>query len=99
MKLKDLKILFVLIFFTTGLTAGQDYIFFSDSPTTDYYDPSYLYQNSPSYIERFNDDTKFPVSTDIYYSGTNSLKLHWNSQNGGRLGRCRSRSRMAGNGC
>ncbi len=80
------RIIISLVTFTFGLTAGQEYIFFSDSPTNNYYDPSYLYQNPPSYLERYNNDTKFPVSSSEYFSGTNSLKLHWISQTGGDWG-------------
>jgi hypothetical protein len=64
---------------------SQDYIFFSDSPNSSYYDPSWGFANSPSFLERVN-GSKFPVSTTYYYSGLNSLKLKWISQTGGDWG-------------
>ena len=57
-------------------TKAQDYIFFSDSPNNTYYDASFGFVNEPSMLERYNGN-KFPVSTDFFYSGSNSLKLRW----------------------
>lgn len=62
----------------------DDYIFFDDSPTTTSYDPSWGYVNSPSTLERVGD--KFPVDSDTYFQGENSLRLHWTSKPGGDWG-------------
>jgi hypothetical protein len=64
---------------------SQDYIFFNDSPYDTYYDPSWGFANAPSILERIN-DSKFPVSTNYFYTGLNSLKLKWNSKAGGDWG-------------
>ena len=77
-------ILFFLIFNSYSL--AQDYVFFDDSPIENYYDQSFGFVNSPSYLElAFNND-KFPVDSTHYYSGKNSLKLHWSSKTGGDWG-------------
>ena len=64
---------------------SQDYIFFSDSPNSTYFDPSWGFANIPSTLERINEN-KFPVSTTFFFSGINSLKLSWNSKTGGDWG-------------
>src|SRR5690606_24520333 len=61
---------------------AEDYIFFNDSPSNIFYDPSWGNFNEPSYVELVNSN-KFPVSTAYYFTGINSLKLHWNSKAGG----------------
>jgi len=63
---------------------ADDYIFFDDSPSDDSYDPSWGYVNAPSQLERVGE--KFPVSTDYYFQGQNSLKLSWTSNSGGDWG-------------
>ena len=81
-----------LIFFITFLIASfalpqsdyEDYVFFDDSPAEVSYDPSWGYVNSPSQLERVGE--KFPVSTDYFFQGSNSLKLHWTSKAGGDWG-------------
>ncbi len=61
---------------------GQGFTFFDDSSDPDYYDPSWGFFNSPSFLELKN-QSKFPVSNLHVYSGLNSLRLNWNSQSGG----------------
>lgn len=63
---------------------ADDYVFFDDSPSNDSYDPSWGYVNAPSQLERVGE--KFPVSTDYYFQGQNSLKLSWTSNAGGDWG-------------
>jgi len=63
---------------------ADDYIFFDDSPSNDSYDPSWGYVNAPSHLEQVGE--KFPVSTDYYFQGQNSLKLSWTSNSGGDWG-------------
>ena len=77
---KRLHVLFYVLFITGSLFA-QEYFFFSDVFTGDYYDASWGFKSSPSTLELSGD--KFKVSYDQYYSGTNSLILHWNSASGG----------------
>jgi lysophospholipase L1-like esterase len=62
----------------------QDFIFFSDSPTSSFYDPSWGYVNVPSTLERVGD--KFPVSSEYSLVGNYALKLNWNSKSGGDWG-------------
>lgn len=82
---------FLILFFTTfsftfdKLILAQDYIFFTDSENNTYYDPSWLFVNSPSELLRVNAD-KFPISVDTLYAGRNALKLKWTSRNGGDWG-------------
>jgi sugar lactone lactonase YvrE len=59
-----------------------DAVYFSDSPTATYYDPSYTSATAPSTLERANTD-KCPVSTNYSLVGNYSLKLNWLSASGG----------------
>ncbi len=59
-----------------------DAVFFSDSPTAVYYDPSFTAVTSPSLLERANTD-KCPVTTTYSLVGNYSLKLAWTSAAGG----------------
>jgi len=62
----------------------QDYVFFSDSPTSNYYDPSWGFANPPSTLEIVGN--KFPVTNLFSLVGNYSLKLNWNSAIGGDWG-------------
>ena len=81
---KTILIIFSLIVFC-GLTYAQGFIFFTDSPSNDYYDFSFGFANTPSTLELIN-QSKFPVDTVNFYSGINSLRLHWISNSGGDWG-------------
>lgn len=59
----------------------QDFIFFSDSPTPNFYDPSWGYATAPSALELVGD--KFPVTTQYSLVGNYALKLNWSSRLGG----------------
>ncbi len=59
-----------------------DYLFFSDSPTAGYYDPSYTAVTAPSLLERASGD-KAPVSAAYSLVGNYALKLAWTSATGG----------------
>lgn len=75
----------VFFFLCTVLWAqSADYIFFDDSPSANYYDPSWGYVNSPSKLERVGG--KFPVDVAHYFQGQNSLRLSWTSNSGGDWG-------------
>lgn len=75
---------FALIIVMSVQLLADDYVFFDDSPSNDSYDPSWGYVNAPSQLERVGE--KFPVSTDYYFQGQNSLKLSWTSNSGGDWG-------------
>lgn len=64
---------------------NQDFIFFSDSPTKNYYDPSWGFATAPSTLELINSN-KAPVSTDYSLVGNYSLKINWRSKSGGDWG-------------
>ena len=66
-------------------TQAQNYAFFTNSDNVTYYDPSYLFSNSPSTLATVN-SSKFPVSTDTMYLAGNALKLTWKSGIGGNWG-------------
>lgn len=77
---------YILIFIILVIpTYSQEYNFFTDSENNTYYDPSYLYQVSPSELLRINTN-KFPVDILTLHSGTNALKLQWRSVSGGDWG-------------
>ena len=81
------KILLILfsVFSFCGISQAQSFIFFIDSPASGYYDPSFGFANSPSNLELINQN-KFPVDTTYAFSGSNSLRLHWTSKQGGDWG-------------
>ncbi|HVO75246.1 MAG TPA: glucoamylase family protein [Ignavibacteriaceae bacterium] len=80
-----MKLVAVYFLFFSVSVLSQDYIFFTDSPNSIYYDPSFGFYNSPSVLALAN-ETKFPVDTAIKYSGANSLRLRWKSVSGGDWG-------------
>jgi len=61
---------------------SQDYVFFNDSPSNSFYDPSWGTVSGSSLLELINTN-KFPVESAIKYSGTNSLRLKYTSKTGG----------------
>jgi streptogramin lyase/lysophospholipase L1-like esterase len=61
--------------------ANQDIVFFSDSPTPNFYDPSWGTATAPSTLEIIN--TKWPVTTNFSLVGNYSLKLNYKSVEGG----------------
>ena len=62
----------------------QDFIFFSDSPTPDFYDSSFGFANAPSTLKLVG--SKLPVSTKYSLVGNYSLELNWFSYFGGDWG-------------
>lgn len=75
-----------LLFLALGYSAvGQTYLYFQDSPSDEYYDPSWMELTAPSELERKGADLrKFPVETVIpAEQGLNSLRLNWKSMTGG----------------
>ncbi|MBK9291032.1 MAG: T9SS type A sorting domain-containing protein [Bacteroidetes bacterium] len=61
---------------------NQDIVFFSDSPTADFYDPSWGTFTAPSALELVN-GSKWPVSTTYSLVGNYALKLNYTSAPGG----------------
>lgn len=85
--MKKITLLLIILSFGTfsfAQTGGEDYVFFDDSPTTTSYDPSWGFVESPSELKRVGE--KFPVDSDIFFQGNNSLRLHWTSRAGGDWG-------------
>jgi hypothetical protein len=82
--MRYLTLLFIGFF---GIVSGQDFVFFSNSAVTTYWDPSLGSYSSPAFVELIF-DSKFPVSNLHVFSGTNALKLRWKSMESGdwRLG-------------
>ncbi len=80
------SILFTFIgaLFSTVLS-GQTYLFFQDSPTSGYYDYSWMELTAPSELERCgNDFRKFPIESVIpAHQGVNCLRLKWSSNASG----------------
>ncbi len=61
-----------------------DYVFFADSPTPVYYDPSWTYVTAPSTLARQGE--KIPVEAVRSLVGNYALKLNWTSNAGGDWG-------------
>jgi hypothetical protein len=70
--------------FFTGLNA-QTYLYFQDSPSSSYYDYSWMELTAPSELERMGTDLRrFPVESVIpAHQGVNSLRLKWRSKTDG----------------
>lgn len=79
-----IKILLILFCFA-GLTTAQPFIFFNDSPSNNYYDPSYGFYTGQSIVV-LTSGNKFPVDVNHKYSGLNALRLRWKSMVGGDWG-------------
>lgn len=64
---------------------SQTYLFFQDSEDPEFYDYSWMDVTAPSTLERLGSDLrKFPVESNIpAKQGLNSLRLHWQSAEGG----------------
>ncbi len=62
-----------------------DFIFFSDSPTKVFYDPSFGFANAPSTLALEN-SVKAPVSSEYSLAGNYSIKMNWESKTGGDWG-------------
>ena len=75
-----IKAAFFFLLVSSVLTA-QPYIFFNDSPNSDYYPYSQGEYTSPSIVILTNGD-KLPVDVSRKYSGLNALRLRWVSGNG-----------------
>jgi hypothetical protein len=75
----------VFINSVTFILNAQTYLYFQDSPTTDFYDYSWMELTAPSEIERYGSDLRrFPVESVIpAYQGVNCLRLKWRSNEGG----------------
>lgn len=82
------KLLVALIVLSIGCPVNafsQTYLFFQDSPTSLYYDFSWMEVTSPSELQRLGTELrKFPVEEEIEaVQGLNSLRLTWKSAIGG----------------
>ncbi len=75
----------LIVLFLSIVSFGQEYVFFGDSPNSNYYDPSFGFYNNGSVVALTN-GTKFPVDASRKYSGINSLRLRWKSSSGGDWG-------------
>jgi len=77
---------YLLLFLSFSLSvSAQDFIYFDDSPTVSYYDPSWGFSSNGSFLELIN-TIKFPVETTIKHSGMNSLRMRYTSVTGGDWG-------------
>jgi hypothetical protein len=82
-----LSFLLFTVLFTNGF-ALDSIIFFEENPTSnDYYDTSWGTVTDPSQLELAGTtNNKFPVDSEHSYQGSHSLRLKWNSSNGGDWG-------------
>jgi hypothetical protein len=78
-------VVLIALAFSFAQADGQTYYYFQDSPSTDFYDFSWMELTAPSELERKNSDLrKFPVEASIpAQQGLNSLRLKWKSMTGG----------------
>ncbi|NTW23316.1 MAG: T9SS type A sorting domain-containing protein [Lentimicrobium sp.] len=83
-KLLSTLILAMCLLFGSSAIA-QTYLYFQDSPDSDFYDFSWMELTAPSELERKGDELrKFPVESIIpAKQGLNSLRLKWRSAAGG----------------
>lgn len=82
------KIIFLTcILFICFSAKSQTVWFFRDAANADYYDSGITTLTPPSTFEQAGPSgDKIPASSTIFFQGTNSLKLHWNSKAGGDWG-------------
>ena len=80
--MKYVRVLWLVFLLLSIKSVAQDYVFFNDSPSNSYYDPSWGNATGGSLLELINTN-KFPVETTIKYSGTNSLRMKYTSKSGG----------------
>lgn len=75
----------LLISMMSFSTSAQIYLYFQDSPSSDYYDFSWMELTAPSELERMGSDfRKFPVESVVpAQQGINCLRLKWKSVTGG----------------
>jgi len=75
----------LLISLMSFSTSAQTYLYFQDSPSSDYYDFSWMELTAPSELERMGSDLrKFPVESVLpAQQGINCLRLKWKSVTGG----------------
>ncbi len=83
--MRSICLMFVLLAASILPAGAQVFPYFQDSPTTNYYDYSWMELTLPSYLERMGTDLRrFPVETAVpAQQGMNSLRLHWQSKTGG----------------
>ncbi|MFZ5939240.1 MAG: glucoamylase family protein [Bacteroidota bacterium] len=81
-RLITVLVLFVL---STNQLFSQVYLYFQDSPASDYYDYSWMDRTAPSVLEGLGtDQRKFPVETTTpAHQGLNCLRMTWKSVSGG----------------
>jgi hypothetical protein len=67
-------------------TCRDDIVIFDESPTGNaYYDESWAYSISPSFLETLNEG-RLPVDIQHPFQGNHSIRLRWNSKPGGDWG-------------
>jgi hypothetical protein len=78
-------LLLLVILLPDPYAISQTFLYFQDSPSSDYYDYSWMELTPPSELERKGSDLrKFPVETlTVPIQGVNSLRLKWKSAAGG----------------
>lgn len=85
MKRYSLILILITVNFYSIVLNAQTYLYFQDSPTTGYYDYSWMELTAPSEIERYGTDLrKFPVESVMpAHQGVNCLRLKWRSNTNG----------------
>ena len=74
-----------ILFFSVKVAYGQSYYYFQDSPSSEYYDYSWMDVTAPSILDRAGAESRrFPVASDMEpQQGFNCLRLTWTSNTGG----------------
>jgi hypothetical protein len=78
-------LLIIAASFCSKILNAQTYLYFQDSPSSSYYDYSWMELTSSSELERMGGDLRrFPIEAGIpAHQGVNSLRLKWRSNPGG----------------
>ncbi len=82
------KLIVILVLFIGLISfnaSAQTYLYFQDSPSSDYYEFSWMELTAPSELERMGAELRrFPVESTVpAQQGLNSLRLKWRSASGG----------------
>ena len=85
---RNVMLCVILVLFTGLFTfnaSAQTYLYFQDSPSSDYYEYSWMELTAPSELERMGAELRrFPVESTVpAQQGLNSLRLKWKSASGG----------------
>mgnify|MGYP001168765506 CR=1 FL=1 len=80
--MKNAKLIILTLVLLTGYLNAQQFVIFSNSSSSSYYDASWGFSSGGSQLELIN-TSKAPVETAVFLSSPNSIRLKYTSVSGG----------------